>query len=152
MSVFENSIGVHCDSHDYDKIYESVDSYVRDFKAAQKTIFDITGVETNIFRFPGGSINSHNKNVREDIINEMTKRGYIFFDWNASLEDSVKQIEPDEIIANGVSTTFGRKKVVMLAHDVVYNTGICLNELLDKFPEYEMKPITVEVEPIQFRN
>ena len=147
-----HSIGVHCDSHDYDKIYESVDSYVRDFKAAQKTIFDITGVETNIFRFPGGSINSHNKNVREDIINEMTKRGYIFFDWNASLEDSVKQIEPDEIIANGVSTTFGRKKVVMLAHDVVYNTGICLNELLDKFPEYEMKPITVEVEPIQFRN
>lgn len=38
----------------------------------------------------------------------------------------------------------------MLAHDVIYNTGICLEELLDRLPEYEIKPLTDGVEPIQF--
>ena len=57
---------------------------------------------------------------------------------------------PEQMIANGVDTTLGRKKVVMLAHDVVYNTGICLNDLLDSLPEYEMKVIDADVEPVQF--
>ena len=38
----------------------------------------------------------------------------------------------------------------MLAHDVIYNTTQCLEELIDSLPEYEMKPLTVDVEPIQF--
>lgn len=38
----------------------------------------------------------------------------------------------------------------MLAHDVVYNTGACLEELLDSLPEYEMKALSEDVEPVQF--
>ena len=33
---------------------------------------------------------------------------------------------------------------------VVYATGICLDELLDELPEYEMKALTEEVEPVHF--
>ena len=88
--------------------------------------------------------------VREGIIEEMTERGFIYFDWNASLEDAVKKSTPEQLIANGVETTLGRKTVVMLAHDVVYNTGICLEELLDRLPEYRMEALTEEVEPVQF--
>ena len=80
----------------------------------------------------------------------MTEKGYIYFDWNASLEDAVKQSTPEGLIQNGVSSTLGRKKVVMLAHDVIYNTTQCLGELIDSLPEYEMLPLTPEVEPIQF--
>ncbi len=50
-----------------------------------------------------------------------------------------------------MATTLGREKVIMLAHDVVYNTGICLEDLLDSLPEYAVKPLDEEVEPIQFR-
>ena len=145
-----HTIGIHCNNHDYDTIYASVESYVEDFEAARQTILEVTGVEPKIFRFPGGSINNHNKKVREEIIKEMTERGYVYFDWNASLEDAVRQVEPEELITTGVETTLGRKKVVMLAHDVVYNTGICLGDLLDRLPEYKMMPLTEEVEPIQF--
>lgn len=145
-----HTIGIHCNNHDYETIYESVDSYVQDFEAARQIVYEVTGVETNIFRFPGGSINSYNKEVYEAIIEEMTARGYIYYDWNASLEDAVLKSEPEQLIANGVQTTLGRKKVIMLAHDVVYNTGICLDELLDRLPEYQIKPLTQEVEPIQF--
>ncbi len=145
-----HTIGIHCNNHDYDTLYASVDSYLEDFETARQTIFEVTGIEPTIFRFPGGSINNHNKSVREDIIKEMEERGYIYYDWNASIEDAVRQVEPEELIITGVTTTLGRKKVVMLAHDVVYNTGICLNDLLDRLPEYEMFPLTEEVEPIQF--
>lgn len=127
-----------------------MDSYIQDFEAAHQTVLEVTGVDAKIFRFPGGSINNYNKGVREDIIKEMTDRGYLYYDWNASLEDAVRQAKPEELVATGVETTLGRKKVVMLAHDVVYNTGICLEDLLDSLPEYEIKLLTEEVEPIQF--
>ena len=145
-----HTIGIHCYNHDYDKLYRSTESYLADFERAKSAIFEATGVETTIFRFPGGSINSHNKLVYREIIREMEDRGYTYFDWNASLEDASKHNEPAQLIQNATESTLGRKKVVMLAHDVVYNTTLCLEELLDLFPEYQMLPITADVEPIQF--
>lgn len=146
-----HSIGIHCYRHDYDELYESVDSYVEDFEKARNIIYEVTGVETNMFRFPGGSVNSYNKDVYQDIIDEMTGRGYIYYDWNASLEDAVKKSTPEELIYNARSSTLGRKKVIMLGHDVVYNTTLCLDELIEGFPEYRMEPLTENVEPITFR-
>ena len=145
-----HTIGIHCDHHDYEALYESVDSYVADFEKARQTVYEVTGVETNLFRFPGGSINAYNKKTGRAIIREMTDRGYIYYDWNASLEDAVKNPDPKQLIENGVSTTLGRKKVVLLAHDVVGSTGLCLEELLDSLPEYKMEPLSEDVEPICF--
>ena len=145
-----HTIGIHCDNHDYDKVYESVESYIQDFETARQTVYEVTGVDTKLFRFPGGSINAYNQEVNDEIIEKMTEMGYIYFDWNASMEDAVKDPDPETLIANGLSSTLGRKKVVMLAHDVVYSTGICLERMLDGLPEYEMKPLSEEIEPIQF--
>lgn len=145
-----HSIGIHCDNHDYDALYASVDSYVADFEKARQTVYEVTGVKTNLFRFPGGSVNAFNKKTGKAIIKEMTDRGYIYYDWNASLEDAVKNPDPKKLLENGISTTLGRKKVVLLAHDVVGSTNLCLEELLDSLPEYEMKPLNEEVEPICF--
>lgn len=147
-----HSIGVHCYNHDYENLYQSVESYVEDFEHARKVIYDVTGENTILFRFPGGSINTYNGEVCADIIEEMTKKGYLYYDWNASLEDAAAGVEPAQLVANGVGTTLGRKKVILLAHDVVYNTGMILEELLDSFPEYEMRPLSEEVEPIHFKN
>ncbi len=147
-----HTIGVHCNRHVYTELYASVDSYLEDFEAAYDAVYEITGVEVKLFRFPGGSVNSYNKDVYEDIIKEMSERGFIYFDWNASLEDAAKNTTPEQLIANAMNSTFGRKKVVMLAHDIQKNTALCLEELLDSFPEYQMEPLTSEVEPIQFRN
>ncbi len=145
-----HTIGIHCDCHDYEPLYASVDSYLADFEKARQTVYEVTGVKTNLFRFPGGSVNSYNEKVRDDIIETMTERGYIYYDWNASIEDAVKDPDPEKLVQNGVETTLGRKKVIMLAHDRVYSTGICLEELLDSLPEYTMEPLSEEVAPIQF--
>ena len=145
-----HAIGIHCNSHDYNTLYQSVDSYLEDFEEARRTVLEVTGVETRLFRFPGGSINSYDKEVSDGIIQAMTERGYIYFDWNASLEDAAEKTTPAELVVNGRTTTLGRKKVVLLAHDVVYNTVLCLDELLEQFPEYKMEVLTPEVEPVQF--
>ncbi len=145
-----HTIGIHCNVHIYEQIYASVESYVEDFQAAYDAVYEATGVEPWLFRFPGGSINSYNKEVYEDIIAEMTERGYVYFDWNASLEDAARGTTPELLLSNAKNTTLGRRKVVMLAHDIVDNTVQCLPRLLDSFPEYRMKPLTEEVTPIQF--
>ena len=145
-----HTIGIHCYDHTYKKLYQSVDSYVEDFEKAWQIVYDTTGVEAKLFRFPGGSVNAYNKKVYKDIIAEMTARGYTYYDWNASLEDASKRNQPERLIRNAKESTLGRKRVVMLAHDVIYNTTQCLDELIEMFPEYEMLPLTEDVEPIQF--
>lgn len=145
-----HTIGIHCYSHDYEALYESVDAYVADFEKAKAVVYEATGVEVKLFRFPGGSINSYNKKVYGDIAKTMTEKGYIYFDWNASLEDAVHTSTPERLLANAKDSTLGRKKIVMLAHDVVYNTTLCINDLVEQFPEYQMLPLTEDVLPIQF--
>ena len=145
-----HAIGIHCYNHEYGVIYNSVDAYVEDFEKARQIVYEVTGVETNLFRFPGGSINSYNKKVYKDIIEEMTARGYVYFDWNASLEDAVKKPNREKILKNAKESTYGRKVVVMLAHDTVDLTVEILDELLDMFPEYKFKELNMEVEQIRF--
>lgn len=145
-----HTIGIHCYSHDYKKLYADTDSYLEDFNRAKEIVYEVTGVEVKLFRFPGGSINNYNKATYEDIIQAMTDKGYIYYDWNASLEDATKKNEPERLLKNARESTFGRKKVIMLAHDVISNTVLCLEELIEQFPEYRMLPLDEEVKPVQF--
>ncbi len=146
-----HAIGIHCDVHDYGNLYQSAESYLEDFENARQTVLEVTGTTTNLFRFPGGSINAYNKPVHDDIVDTMTAKGYVYFDWNAGLEDALnREVLPENLIEMGVSSTLGRKKIVFLAHDTVDNTVLCLEELLNQFPEYRMDVLTTEVKPIQF--
>lgn len=147
-----HTIGIHCDVHDYDVLYESVDSYVADFQKAYDTVYEVTGVEAKLFRFPGGSVNAYNKKVCDDIIEEMTRRGFVYFDWNASLQDAAgKEVKPAQLVQNAKETALNRKTVVLLAHDRVKNTALCLNDLLDAFSEYQFRTLKPYTKPVQFR-
>lgn len=145
-----HAIGIHCDVHDYDILYQNKETFIQDFEQAYKTIKEVTGVEARLFRFPGGSVNAYNKRVCQEIIEEMESRGFVYFDWNASLDDAVGSPEPQEMIENARYTAMDRQKVVMLAHDRVTNTVSCLNDLIDAFPEYQIVPLTTDVDPVQF--
>lgn len=145
-----HSIGIHCDNHDYKMLYESVDSYLADFMRAYETVYSVTGVKARLFRFPGGSVNAYNGKVCHGIIEEMERRGFVYFDWNASVEDAVPGAQPAQFVENAVSTASGRKRVVLLAHDRTVGTAQCLEELLNAFADYRMERITSETKPVQF--
>lgn len=84
-----HTVAVHTYSHVMKDVYASVDAYLDDFYKMYKHIEEVTGQKpANFFRFPGGSMNGYNTQVREDIIKEMTRRGFIYYDWDGDSGDA----------------------------------------------------------------
>ncbi len=66
-----HTIGMHSYSHDYEKIYTSVEDFLDDFYKLFVILRDEAGVTSTVFRFPGGSLNNYNQGVYKEIIAEM---------------------------------------------------------------------------------
>lgn len=113
-----HAIGVHSFTHDYAKIYASVDAYLEDFYTMWQRIYDETGIKSNIFRFPGGSINSHNKAIFQNIITEMMRRGFTYYDWNVDSGDADGKKQNATALFNNINATFQKyNEPVVLMHD-----------------------------------
>lgn len=112
-----HTIGVHSKTHDYQVIYKDVEAYLADFSSAYEIIYQATGAYPTLFRFPGGSINSYNSETRDLIIQEMNRRGFIYFDWNVSAQDAQNRVTSEKIYQNVLSTLGKKKSGVVLMHD-----------------------------------
>ena len=118
-----HSLGIHSDTHRYRKIYASVEAWLDDFAAVHQKISDITGRKTDIFRFPGGSINIYNTGLYQELIAEMIRRGYVYFDWNVSVGDiSPSPMRAETLFANAVARSPGDGSIVILMHDSATKT------------------------------
>ncbi|WOC31470.1 MULTISPECIES: polysaccharide deacetylase family protein [Caproicibacterium] len=82
---------VHSASHNYKKIYASVDAFLADFNEMYELIQKETdGHCAPFFRFPGGSNNPEmSASVRKGILQEMTRRGFFFYDWDIDSQDAM---------------------------------------------------------------
>ncbi len=112
-----HTLGIHSWSHDYRKIYASVEAYLEDFNQLYQWIHQVTGVYPRVFRFPGGSINAYNAGVYQEIIAEMTRRGFVYFDWNVSAQDATATPRPAADIAADCLKGVGYNLAVVLSHD-----------------------------------
>lgn len=118
-----HSIGLHSNTHRYRTIYASVENWLDDFAIAEKRITEVTGIRPTIFRFPGGSINVYNGNLYQELIAEMTRRGYVYFDWNVSSGDiSAVPVRAETLLANITSQRFDGDPVIVLMHDSASKT------------------------------
>jgi peptidoglycan/xylan/chitin deacetylase (PgdA/CDA1 family) len=149
-----HAIGIHTHSHRYNEIYKSVEDYLYDFAIAYNKIYEATSVRPRIFRFPGGSINAYNSGIYQELISEMLRRGFVYFDWNVSTMDTKSDITADEIVNNIKSTVKGQKRVVILAHDseVRYETVKALPDIIEFLRDegYSFETCDNDVEPIVF--
>ena len=112
-----HTLAMHSWSHDYKKVYASVEDFLEDAYQLYQYIHEVTGQYPRIFRFPGGSINGYNRGVYQEIIAEMTRRGFVYFDWNASAQDATLYPRSPSAIASDCLRGVGRDLVVVLAHD-----------------------------------
>ncbi len=115
-----HTIGIHTYTHDYEKIYSSVQNYLDDFYKAYTLIKDTAGIAPNIFRFPGGSNNVFITDMQTRIIDEMSRRGFTYYDWNVSAEDAVGKPTRASIKKN-LETAYKYSFPVLLMHDASYN-------------------------------
>ena len=150
-----HTIAVHSASHKYDKIYGSVEAFLDDFDRISRQIEESTGVKPEIFRFPGGSVNSYNMTIHQELIAEMLRRGYIFYDWNSSCGDAAgSHVTKSQIVNNVLNTGTKQKKKIVLLHDGSGHkaTADALPEILEGLLEqgYELKALDNSVSPICF--
>ncbi len=150
-----HAIGVHSASHRYKEIYRSVDDYLQDFTRCYDYINTHTGYSTTIFRFPGGSVNNYNKNTRKDIVREMLRRGFIYFDWNVESNDSASGMSADAIYKNVIEGCKGKQRAVIIMHDsFTKNTTVAaLDRIITRLKEdgWKFAVLDNEVKPVIFR-
>ncbi|MBL0385684.1 polysaccharide deacetylase [Tumebacillus sp. ITR2] len=126
-----NAIGNHTYSHNYTKIYKSLPAFLEDFNRNEAQIEQATGIHTTLMRFPGGtnntvSIQAGGKGIMHKIAGEMTKEGYVYFDWNVSSGDaSGNNIPAATLIDNVLTQSKGKDTVVILLHDALAKSTTC---------------------------
>ena len=149
-----HTIAMHSYSHNYTKIYASVEAFLDDMYQIFCQIRETTGVIPTFFRFPGGSINSYNYGIYQDIMAEMLRRGFVPCDWNMSAQDATtKPLPVSDIIANVLSTS-NRSRGVVLMHDSTARTTTAeaLPELIRQLKAlgFQFEKLTPDVKPIMF--
>ncbi len=150
-----HSIGIHSYSHQYTEIYESVDAFAADLDRIRNHILSVTGVESNIYRFPGGSSNKITDiNIRE-FGAYLQSRDIQYYDWNISSGDA-SQITPDAatIVQNSISQIADRKVSIILLHDAQDKAATveALPQIIENIlavPDTVILPITEDTEPVQ---
>lgn len=114
-------IGMHSDTHEYKKIYASVEALLKDYEKVFTMIRETTGVTPMIYRFPGGSYNTIGKSCIHKVIPEMERRGFVYFDWNVTAEDAVGTPTASSIKKNIFENLEQTVQPVILMHDGASN-------------------------------
>ena len=130
-----HTVALHSASHDYSYIYSSVDNYFNDLKIVHDRVLNITGYDSRIIRFPGGSSNTISRRYQNGIMSYLTKevlnRSYRYFDWNISSGDAGETTDSHEVVKN-VTTKLSHDKVnVILMHDIKSYTRDALKEIIE---------------------
>lgn len=149
-----HTIGIHTDTHDYDVVYSSVEAFLDDYYALWTKIYEITGIQAEICRLPGGSINNHNRHIYQEIVAELIRRGFLYYDWNASANDALFGDITAEYVVDQATSYNNYERVILLMHDS-YNrvaTVEALPEIIQYYIEqgFCIEPITNSVAPIAF--
>ncbi|MBQ7816705.1 MAG: polysaccharide deacetylase [Oscillospiraceae bacterium] len=150
-----HTLGMHSYTHQYKKIYESVESYLDDMYKMYSQIKEVTGVAPTVFRFPGGSINAYNTGINQEIIAEMLRRGFVPYDWNISSEDAATTPpSADRIVSSVVSQSKRVNRGVVLMHDsdYKYTTVEALPKMIEqlKAEGFVFDALHPETQPVIF--
>lgn len=114
-----HAIGIHSLTHNYSTIYASEDAFLNDLYAMQTRIREITGVETWLMRFPGGSSNTiATSRLMTTLTHKVTELGFRYVDWNVDSKDAGGAKTADEVYNNVVAGISSKKTAVVLQHDI----------------------------------
>lgn len=113
-----HTIGVHSFTHKYKIMYSSEKAFRNDVLKLRKYIYDVTGVKTNFYRFPGGSGNRVSKVDIKKCINILKKESMLYYDWNVENGDATgKKLSDKQLINNVVNNVKTKNTPIVLMHD-----------------------------------
>ena len=152
-----HTVALHTASHDYATVYSSVDGYFNDLNSVSNRVKNITGVESKIIRFPGGSSNTVSRRycngIMSTLTNEVLNRGYKYYDWNISSGDAGNTTSPDGVYNNVVNSLRHDRVNMVLMHDIKWYTRDALRRIIryGKDNGYTFEKITMDTDMVTQR-
>ena len=129
-----HTIALHTASHNYSYVYSSVDNYFADLNTVSNRVKNLTGVDSKIIRFPGGSSNTVSRNYKYHIMTELTsmvlERGYRYYDWNVDSKDAGGANNSYQVYANVVNNLSYSRANMVLMHDIKPQTRDALRDII----------------------
>jgi len=149
-----HAIGLHSYTHKYNVIYSSLEAFESDLEQIHKLIYDTTGVNTTLLRFPGGSNNQVSDISMNEFIDFVKEKGYTYYDWNVLNGDAtIKSHTEQELVDNVINGVKKYETSIVLMHDAsnkdatVASLRTIIEELLEM--NAEILPIDEETTVIQ---
>lgn len=114
-------IASHSDSHDYDKLYSTEESFKKEIESSYDSITDITGEESfRLMRFPGGSYNAgDHASEKQEYKKTLKDMGFYYIDWNTLNGDAEGRTKDADGLLEYLKDNMPSKgdNVVVLMHD-----------------------------------
>ena len=130
-----HTIGLHSASHEYSKLYADLDSFEKDVQGVHNWVEHLTGIDTRLYRFPGGSSNTVSCVPISECVEYLHENGYEYYDWNAESRDAeLLYLTPEQLNENimySVRSNEGDSIVLMHDLDEHYNTVEALPDLIE---------------------
>jgi len=150
-----HTLGMHSYSHVYKDIYNSVEDFSADFHKLQDYLYEVTGVMSSYYRFPGGSSNTVTDINIVEFADYLEMQGVEYYDWNISSGDSSSnRLRADTIVNNCIKDIMKRDVSIILMHDAagkgttVDALPLIIEYILD-MEDTVILPITEDTIPIQ---
>lgn len=113
-----HTLGMHSYSHKYDEVYRSKESFTSDLSKLQEYLYELTGVWSRYYRFPGGSSNTVSETDMQELIGWLDENDISYYDWNIASGDAVSgQLPRDTIVNNCLSGSLKYSDCMILMHD-----------------------------------
>lgn len=114
-------IANHSDSHNYDKLYATENSFITEVNTCYDKIKNITDGEEpfRLIRFPGGSYNSGDHASEKQIYkNTLAQNGFYYCDWNTLTGDAEGRTKnAEELLEYLKESMVGFNNIIVLMHD-----------------------------------
>ena len=149
----EHTVGLHTFSHNYQTCYSSVNSFFNDISKIEARVQRITGSNSKIIRFAGGSSNTvsrkYTKGIMSTLSTEVVNRGYQYYDWNVSSGDAGKTTAATGVYNNVIKQLSKNKANIVLMHDINTYTRDAIRNIIryGKQNGYSFDKITKETAP-----
>lgn len=130
-----HTVGLHTASHNYSFLYSSKENYFSDLYSVFDRVKKITGKESRVIRFPGGSSNTISRRYQVGIMSELTKevlnRNFKYYDWNLNSRDT-DGLTNSQDISSYVTSNLSLERVnIVLMHDIKPYTRDALKSIIE---------------------
>ncbi len=149
-----HTLAMHSYTHQYEKIYSSIEAFEKDFNKLSNLLYETTGIRPKYFRFPGGSSNTVSSLPMTDFVTYLNDNDIVYFDWNVINGDATgKDLTKEQMIKNVMTGVRKNNNSMVLMHDTIAKdtTVKSLPKLIKKLQKenYIILPITKYTKPVQ---